>query len=153
MLRFPLVFGLLLALPLPLAADTAERRLSALHLVETAADDALIRSLARQPVQELLRASHARRPALTTPELMALSALYYEEMHRAALTALRARAEAIARRYSAAEIAALRDFAGTAEGAEVLAGHDGITGGLAPAIEEAMHARMDAAFDRYGRAD
>lgn len=132
-------------------ADMADRRLAALHLVEAAADDALIMQLARDPVQQLMRSSHAARADLTSAELLVLSALYHEEMQRAAHAALRERAAQIAARYSLEEIAALRAFAATAEGAEVLAVDTGLTGGLDRAIGAAMLAQMDAAFARYGR--
>jgi hypothetical protein len=149
--RSALILAVCLALPLPALADAADRRLSALHLVETAADDALIRRLAEAPVQQLLRQTHVARPELSRGEMMVLSALYYDEMHRAALAALRDRAGAIAGRYSLAEIAALREFAATEEGPAVLAAQEGLTGGLAEAIAAEMRARMAAALDRHGR--
>lgn len=149
--RFALLLSVCLALPAPALADAADRRLAALYLVETAANDALIRWLAEAPVQQLLRDSHALQPDLSPGEMMVLSALYYEEMHRAALAALRARAGAIAGRYSMAEITALRAFAATDEGPAVLAAQEGLTGGLADAIAAEMRARMDAALERHGR--
>lgn len=138
-------------MPQALAADERDRRRAALLLVEAAAPDSLIRSLAEPPVQRLLAATHALRPGLSGGDLMVLSALYYEEMHRAALSALSARATTIATRYSLAELEALRRFSETDDGAAALAGEADLTGDLTRAIEDAMMNRMDAAFDRHGR--
>jgi hypothetical protein len=152
--RLPLVPLLLLALALPapvLAADERDRRRAALLLVESAAPDSLIRTLAQAPVQQLLAATHEVQPDLSGPDMMVLSALYYEEMHHAALSALSQRASAIANRYSLAELEALRSFAATEDGAAALAREAELTGNLARSIEDAMLNRMDAAFDRYGR--
>ncbi len=152
-----LICAALVAMPQTLAADDRaddrDRRRAALLFLEAAAGDGLIRSLAEPPIRSLLAATRELQPDLSGPELMVLSALYYEEMHRAARAALGQRASALAARYSLAEIEALRRFSQTEDGAAALAQQDALTGDLARKIEDAMVARMDAAFERHGRGN
>lgn len=142
-----LISALLLALPAQ--ADETDRRLAALLLLEQAADDALIFRLSAGPVRMLMEASAEARPGLSPQQMMVLSALYHEEMHAAALAALRNRAGELAARYSLAELRALNRFAETEDGLALLAEDGGPAGGLARSIEAAMLARMDDAFDRH----
>lgn len=139
--------------PAAAGPDVAERRLVALRLLEATIDDAEILRLSAGPVQQLLRATHALQPDLSQHRMMVLSALYHDEMHSAAIAALRGRAGDLAARYSLGELRALQGFSQTPEGRSVLA-EDGMPAGdLELLIEREMLARMDAALDRHGRGD
>lgn len=155
MVRHITLLALTLGLTLPatdsLAADAADRRRAALLMLEAAAPDALVRQLAAEPVQVLMRNSHAVRPELRQDELFALSALYLDEMQAAARLALSDRATALANRYALDELEALRRFAATDEGRAALSEADGPISGLEASISAEMLDRMDEAFDRHGR--
>lgn len=156
MLRQLTLVALTLALALPAAgsaaAEAADRRRVALLMLEAATPDALVRQLAAEPVQALMRSTHAANPDLQGTEFFVLSALYLDEMQAAAREALSRRATALAARYALDELQALSSFAATAEGRAALSEPDGPISGLEDSIAAEMLARMDAAFDRHGRS-